>query len=130
MDFGAAGVADDPEPLTQGRDDRQAESQARAVVTLDKPGAGVGDNDREQSAPYGGAHAQLAFRIGVGVHDGVRGGLCHREADVGDPFGVHSARRRDARDLAADHPDSQWRAGDARLKRGGHPRDVPGVRTS
>ena len=34
---------------------------------------------------------QLALRVGVGVHDGVRGGLRDRKAHGSDPFGIHAA---------------------------------------
>ena len=53
--------------------------------------------------------------LGVGVHHGVRSGLGHRESHVGDPFGIHSAVLRYARHLAAEHADSQWRAGNLAL---------------
>ena len=45
VDLGAAGVADDPQLIGDGRDDGEADAEAGAVASRDDPAAGVADDD-------------------------------------------------------------------------------------
>jgi Transposase IS116/IS110/IS902 family len=120
MNLGATRVADDLQGLRDAGDDREAGPQAWAVAPLDEPAAGIPDDDRKVAVPDRRRDPQLALRLGVGVHDGVRGGLRDREPHGGDPFGIHAAIVREPGHLAAQRADSQRCAGKAGLERDRH----------
>ena len=71
------------------------------------------DDDREFAVLDRRGDPQLALRLGVGVDDGVRGGLRDREPHGRDPFGIHAAVVRQSGHLAAQRADCQRCAGNS-----------------
>ena len=107
-DFGAAvEPAGDREAAREGRDQRQAEPQARAVdigLGPDAP-ALVADDDRE---PFGigvGLDRQRARLPRVGVGDDVHAGLGHDGLEVGDSRFVHPDLLSEPGEGVPDHSD-------------------------